>query len=132
MTSNYFHLAHGFILVYALNNKQSFNNLLYWLNIINETNGNNHLHLVILGNKSDLKDEQEISQDEIQEKKSRLGIDFFETCATKRINIEESMENIITKIHKSIYEQDGHPTHGISIEKKGYSISQSKSKCCKN
>ena len=85
-----------------------------------------------MSNKSDLKDERVVTDEEIEEKRIRLGIDFFETSATKKINIEESMNNMIQKIYKSVYYGDENTTHGITIEKKGISKSQSVSKCCKN
>lgn len=131
LTSNYFHLAHGFILVFALNSKQSFNNIAYWLNAINETNGNKNVHLMVLSNKSDLEEEREVSRDEIEEKKLRLGLEFFETSALKSVNIEESINNIIQKVYKSVYNNEITTHHGdFSLENKGISKSQSLSKCC--
>jgi len=85
-----------------------------------------------LSNKSDLKEERVVSPEEIEEKKMRLGIDFYETSALKKINIDESIDNIIKKIHKSVYDHEETHTSGtIDIEKKNNSKSQSMSKCCK-
>ncbi len=136
LTSNYFHLAHGFILVFAINSYKSFCNIKYWLNAINEYSHNKQLHFLILCNKTDLSEEREVSQEDIEEKKLLLGIDIMETSALNNVNIEESINIIVQKVYKSIYNRSGtsdgeDSSNRICIEKKGKSKSQSISKCCK-
>jgi Fe2+ transport system protein B len=92
------------------------------------------LHYIILNNKIDLNEEREVSQEEIEEKSLRLGIEVINTSATKKINIDESINKIIEKIIKSVYntEETSQNNEVKSIESKGNSKSQSISKICKS
>jgi len=90
------------ILVYAINNKESYNDLEKWINILKENSYNNVIFL--LGNKNDLEDEREITMEKGEEFKNKydnIKI-FFETSALYGKNMDKLLENIVI----SIYEQD--------------------------
>lgn len=132
--NNYFHVAHGFVIVFSLNNRKSFDNITTWLKKVHETSLKD-LQYVIIANKSDLEEERQISKDEIEEKNLRLGIKIFESSALKKINVEESIQYLIQQIHQSVYATDeganNSTAKGISIEDKDKSKSQSLSACLK-
>jgi len=134
MNSNFFNIAHGFIIVFAVNSKKSFNNLSYWLNTINETNCKKDIQYLIINNKCDSTEDREVDIEEIEEKRLRLGIEIMETSALKKINIDEAINKMIEKIIKSVYSNDEttHDDIDISIETKNNSKSQSISKICKS
>ena len=69
------------ILVYSINNKQSFEGLHFWLNEIRSKSKEN-VKLILVGNKSDLTEEREVTYDEGKAFSQSEGFDFFlETSA---------------------------------------------------
>lgn len=69
------------ILVYSINNKQSFEGLHFWLNEIRSKSKEN-VKLILVGNKSDLTEEREVTYDEGKTFSQSEGFDFFlETSA---------------------------------------------------
>ena len=50
---------------------------------------------MLVGNKSDLKDKREISEEEVQKKAEVYNIAFCETSALEGKNIEYAFENLI-------------------------------------
>ena len=54
ITSHYYNNADGILLVYDISNRESFENLNYWLNEINEKADKNKINLILVGNKSDI------------------------------------------------------------------------------
>lgn len=72
-----------------------------------------------------------MSQDEIEEKSMRFGIDIKNTSATMKLNIDESINNFIEKIIKSVYANEISQAEA-SIELRNYSRSESLSRICKS
>lgn len=99
-TSNFLRGAKIVLIVYSVNSKESFLNLENW---INETEKMKNLSIVIVGSKSDLKNE--ISENEIDELKNKLNnnisdknIYFYKNVSSKEmINIKE-LFNFIAEI----------------------------------
>lgn len=69
----------GFILVYSINDKESFKSLDEKREIILKLKKNNNVPMVIVGNKSDLENERKISREEGQSLAKKWGCKFFET-----------------------------------------------------
>ena len=101
-TPNLFKNAFISILVYAINDINSFNDLKKWLNILKKFTYDNTIFLI--GNKSDLKKERKVTIEE--GKKFKNDYDnikiFFETSAEDGENIDKLFE----KIGFSIYEKN--------------------------
>ena len=94
------------ILVFAIDNHKSFENLISWKNLVKENSYDSTLFLI--GNKSDLEEEREVKIEEVENfKKSYDDIKmFFETSATKGENIDKLFENIsISLYEKLIFEE---------------------------
>ena len=102
MAKNYYQRAHGIILTFALTERSSFNNLKNWLNSLNDATSQ-EIPLIIIGNKKDLIDEREISEEEIKEKAKELNIEYFETSAKENLYIDEAFEKIIDRVFNNNY-----------------------------
>jgi Ras-related protein Rab-18 len=100
MTRQYFKDAHGIILVYDVNNEQSFKGLSTWLNEI-RNNTNKDVSIVLVGNKIDLNN-RIISKDEGNDFASKNGMMYVETSSKNGINIDVPFENLANKIIKKI------------------------------
>ena len=101
LISSFYHSSALAILVYAINNLKSFENLEIWLNEI-KTKGNPDINIILIGNKCDLEDEREVTNDIVNEwcESNNIKI-FFETSAKNGINID----NIFSEAAKVLLEQ---------------------------
>lgn len=95
------------IMVYDITNKNSFNNISFWKEEC-ETYSPKDILLVLVGNKSDLKEKREVSIEEGKELANKYGMLFYETSAKDGTNVEsvfyESINIIAEKIEKGYYD----------------------------
>ena len=101
-TPNLFKNASIAILVYAINDKKSYDALENWYNMLKEYSIDSIIFLI--GNKSDLEKEREIIIEDVENFKNKyddIKI-FFETSALNGSNIDKLLENIAI----TIYEKD--------------------------
>jgi small GTP-binding protein len=90
LTSTFFRNAQGIILVYDVTNPETFDNLKYWIQSINNNLGvQSNVKKIIIGNKIDLP--REVLKDEAESLANEYGIKYFETSAKDNINIKESI-----------------------------------------
>ena len=71
------------IIVFAINVKNSFNQIDFWYNYIKEVLGEDDYIIALVGNKADLYEEQEISDKDIEKKAKELNIKYKITSAIK-------------------------------------------------
>ena len=89
--------SHLIVLVYAVDDKKSFENIQSWVeDVKNNTNGNPKFLLV--GNKCDLEEERQVSREEAQKYAEDNGIKFFEVSAKTGKGINEMFQYIISKL----------------------------------
>ncbi|KAM5157961.1 ras-related protein Rab-10-like [Mantella aurantiaca] len=89
LSVSYFRGAQGFLLVYDITNKNSFENISLWMKDIKIKAGED-VEVVLLGNKCDKEDEREVSKERGEKLAWEYGIPFFETSAKENINIEKA------------------------------------------
>jgi len=102
-TPNLFKNASIAILVYAINDKQSYIDLEKWRNMLKNISYESIIFLV--GNKSDLEEEREVTLEDVETFKNKYDDDIkisFETSALNGSNIGKLLENIAI----TIYEKD--------------------------
>ncbi len=99
ITDNFFKCANGVILVFDLNNRESFDNLKLWIQSIKLKVVNKNIRQILIGNKLDLK--REISFEEGQEFANDYGLVYFETSAKTNSNIQKSIDYLILEIYKT-------------------------------
>ena len=56
--------------------------------------------MVVVGNKSDLEEERQVTTAEGQDLSKSFGCPFFETSAKTRVNVEESFYQLVREIRK--------------------------------
>ncbi|XP_012553466.2 GTP-binding protein Di-Ras1 [Hydra vulgaris] len=91
--------CHGFLLVYSIDNKKSFEEVKRLLKIIIETKGRNDFPILLIGNKEDLKN-RVVSKEEARQLVENLGpkAEFLETSSRYNSNIDLSFKSIIRLI----------------------------------
>jgi len=99
LTRSYYRGAHGIILCYAINNRESFEKIEFWMEEIRQY-ASKDICIVLVGNKCDLPDKRVVSIEEGRQKAEALGMKFFETSAKEDINIEEVYSTVTRDINK--------------------------------
>jgi GTPase KRas len=100
MRDQYIQGGNGFLVVYAINNRNSFEEISTFVDQILRVKDVNKVPMVLCGNKSDLEDEREVTKNEGKQYADKQGISFFETSAKDFLNILESVEQVVRLIRK--------------------------------
>jgi small GTP-binding protein len=94
------------ILVYAINDINSFKALDQWLNKLNETTDLNKKPIIIVGNKADLPEDQRVvTYEEGKNYASSKGYRFYETSAKTKQNIEDAFNDIFEQLYQTFEEE---------------------------
>ena len=111
MRENYIRDGDGFVLVYSIISQQSFQevvqirDLIY--RVLDKDPNNDHIPIVIAGNKCDLKLERKVMTGDVQAKADAWKIKFFETSAKEGINIKELYETVIKDAYEIKKAEEG-------------------------
>lgn len=81
--------SHVVFLVYAIDSRPSFEKLATWLAHVEEHVAKNCV-FVVVGNKSDLEDEREVSKSEVDAWAKQRQYAFFEVSAKEYVNVEKA------------------------------------------
>ena len=103
LTKSYLKNADACFFIFALNDKESFDNIKKWMELFNENNSIKDIPKMLLGNKNDL--QKQIKDNLIQEYAETNEINYFETSAKDKKNINESMEELGQMLYKQ-YEKN--------------------------
>ena len=117
LTRGFFKNGQGILIVFAINNKDSFNGLNYWIDSIkNNINlENKNIPVIILGNKLDISD-REVSKEEAKNFAKRNNYNYYEVSAKTGEGIDESIKILIKKVIEE-NEESYHNGKSIKIEK---------------
>jgi len=100
MRDQYMRTGEGFLLVFAITSRSSFDELNTFKEQILRVKDKNNVPMVICGNKCDLEEERQVSTQEGQDQGKSYGCPFLETSAKARINVEESFYQLVREIKK--------------------------------
>ena len=101
LISSFYKTASLAIIVYSIDNKESFNNLEFWLKDL-RNNANPDIIIFVIGNKCDLEDKRQITKDMAREFCENNEIKFFlETSAKTGFNAQK----IFIEASKFLYKQ---------------------------
>lgn len=123
MTKGFFKAAQGVIVVYSINDQKSFHQVNKWMDFITE-NAPKEVKVLLVGNKSDLKNERQVSTEAGEECAKKYNISFMESSAYDGNNVEEAFANLGERIMDD-FNPDIKPQIPFHLQKK------KKDKCCK-
>jgi small GTP-binding protein len=133
LTSQYYNGADGALLIFDITSKMTFDRISFWMNELNEKKKLNELGLLLIGNKIDLNDKRTVDKEEAEIFARENNINYYETSASKNININNVINdiakqclNIIKKNEERNYENSMNEKKMI-IENIGET---KKKKCC--
>ena len=90
MLDTWINSADGFILVYSIDNKESFDTTKVRYERIMKLKSDQKTAIVIAGNKCDLEENRKVSREEAENFCNTNNISFLETSALKTINVKET------------------------------------------
>ncbi|XP_077241093.1 ras-related protein RABA6a-like [Tasmannia lanceolata] len=105
ITSSYYRGALGALLVYDITQRSTFHNLKKWLEELRAM-GDSDMVIVLVGNKLDLQDKREVSEEEGRYLAEREGLSFMETSTLENINVDVAFVHMINQIHKIISQKN--------------------------
>ncbi len=82
------------LLIYDVTNQRSFDEIKYWHKVIEDVNGKDNVVFSLVGNKSDLYENQVININEGKKLGDELNMDFFETSAKDFESINKVFINV--------------------------------------
>lgn len=122
MRDQYIRSAEGFLLVFSLTSRSSFEEAKeIYKQILRVNEEKDKVAVVLLANKSDLIHERQVSTNEIEKFTQISGIPYFEGSAKERINVDQSFFQVVRLIR--------HEKNKLS-QKVNSSVKKKKSKCC--
>ena len=99
MRTSYMRNGHGFILIYSINDRYSFEEINSIYKDLVNVKSTSNIPCVICGNKCDLEDrKREISKAEGEKLAAKLKCQFFETSALSNCNIQEMFTKLVRNI----------------------------------
>jgi len=116
MRDQYMRTGQGFILVYAITSRSSFDEIVTFKDQILRVKDKDRVPMVLVGNKCDLETERQVTTGEGQDLAKTFGCPFFESSAKSRINVEESFYELVRQIRKE--NQGNDPKKGKAGGKK--------------
>lgn len=107
LTPNYLRGSNGILVVFDLANKSSFEELDKWMEIIRDVIAENKIERILVGNKSDLpEEEKEISNEVATKYADEHNMKYYSVSAKEGINIDLLFEQLGTDCIKNLQEQE--------------------------
>ena len=98
MADNWINFGEGFLLVFAINDRESFEILDKKRARILKVKFDKPCPIVMVGNKLDLNNDRKVSFPEAKKKADDWGIEYIETSAQTNFNCKEAFEKLVCKI----------------------------------
>eukprot|EP00992_Anisonema_acinus_P005449 TRINITY_DN1815_c0_g1_i1.p1 TRINITY_DN1815_c0_g1~~TRINITY_DN1815_c0_g1_i1.p1 ORF type:complete len:197 (-),score=31.19 TRINITY_DN1815_c0_g1_i1:22-612(-) len=101
ITSAYYRGAHGIVLVYDVTNRNSFENVSYWMKHIEKYSSEN-VNCILVGNKIDESSKREVSRSEGLQLAGTFNVEFYECSAKNGMMVEQCFMDLALAVKKSI------------------------------
>ena len=104
ITSAYYKGAKGAFIVYDITRKNSFESIDKWINDVTAV-ADKKITIVLIGNKSDLEDQRQVTKEQGEDKANKLQVAFLETSAFSGENLEKAFQMMIKEVYKKCHEE---------------------------
>jgi len=132
VTRSYYRGACGALLVYDITDRSTFTSVSGWLDDAQNL-ASKHIVIILCGNKSDLKNERQVTTEEAQQFADENNMFFFETSAKEGTNIEDAFYKCTESVIKKVDDMTINLNEpGTGILRYGTPVSPSKKSGTKN
>ena len=127
ISTNTIQLADGYLIVFSVEDKNSFELLDKWLNCINEYVDIKSKIIILAGNKADIDDDKrQVSREEAEDYAKSKNLLYFETSAKSGLNIKE----VFNKLYEDVFNLNKKiVNHNIELTKEDKDKNKKKRKC---
>ena len=108
MREQYMRTGEGFLLVYSITSRQSFEEIQTFEQQILRVKDKDYFPIILVGNKCDLEHERVVSREEGQDLASRFQCKFIETSAKSRLNVDNAFYDLVREIRRYNREMSGY------------------------
>ena len=135
ITSAYYKGAKGAFIVYDITRKNTFDSVSRWVSDISAA-ADKRITLILIGNKSDLEDQRQVTKEQGEDKAKELGLAFLETSAFSGDNLEKGFQLMINEVYKKCQDDIEGETEDNKVEQgKDITLDKNKGqpakkKCC--
>ncbi|CCH59018.1 hypothetical protein TBLA_0B01750 [Henningerozyma blattae CBS 6284] len=95
MREQYMRTGEGFLLVYSVTSRNSFEELMNYYQQIQRVKDTDYVPIMVVGNKSDLEIERQVTFEEGMTMAKQMNSPFLETSAKEAINVEDAFYNLV-------------------------------------
>ena len=132
ITKSYYRDTIASIIVFSFDNKESFNNVDYWIDEVRKHSDSIHHSIILIGNKCDMK-YCGLSSSDVIEYADEKGLTYIETSCKNGVNIDKFLNIIANTILEKIpYMHDVNKEPGIVLnDYKPLRLRENGYTCCK-
>jgi Ras-related protein Rab-1A len=129
VAKNYFQSSNGFLLVFDITDKESFQKLNdFWMDQLN-MHAPKKAKSVLVGNKSDLAGQRQVSIEDAEEFAKENNLKYYEVSAKEGTKVVELFFYLANEIYQSHTYEENNYNKNITL-KKEKSKKKDKKKCC--
>ncbi|XP_028411279.1 ras-related protein ORAB-1-like [Dendronephthya gigantea] len=131
LTTAYYRSAHGIILVYDVNDRETFFHIENWLQEVSRYAASD-VNKVLVGNKCDILNKREVEYETARVYAEKLGISFTEASAKDRTNIDKIFNIMARELVEMLGENRAElPVEEDKVElSSGTEVSSNNGRCC--
>lgn len=122
MREQYMRSGEGFLLVFSLTNRTSFDEIFKYHRQILRVKDRDEFPMILVGNKCDLEQQRQVTPDEGHHLAQTLKIEYVEASAKTRTNVDQSFHKLVRLIR--VFQEEENPP--IAPDDKG----SKDSSCC--
>lgn len=115
ITASFYKGAKGAFIVFDITNKDTFENIDKWVSNVT-SQADKGAAIVLIGNKTDLEDEREVTVEEAQEKAKAFNMAYMETSAKSGHNLNEAFELLIRGTLKRAMESESDDEFDFTVK----------------
>jgi GTPase KRas len=100
MREQYMRTGEGFLLVYSISSRQSFEEIQTFEQQILRVKDKDYFPIILVGNKCDLEGERQVSREEGAALAKSFNCKFIETSAKSRVNVDNAFYDLVREIRR--------------------------------
>lgn len=112
MREQYMRTGEGFLLVYSITSRQSFEEIQQFEQQILRVKDKDYFPIILVGNKCDLEGDRMVSREEGAALARQFNCGFIETSAKSRVNVDNAFFELVREIRRYNKEMSGNYSGG--------------------
>ncbi|XP_059809539.1 ras-related protein R-Ras2-like isoform X2 [Hypanus sabinus] len=101
MREQYMRSGEGFLLVFAINDRGSFDEISKFHRQILRVKDRDEFPMILIGNKADLEHQRQVTKEESDNLARQLKVTYLEASAKIRLNVDNAFHNLVRAIRHS-------------------------------